>query len=85
MQPMATQMPMINNKYTPRELLEDWVEAKLSVASEYSINQVESAKEIVEEAKHYAEGLGVEWDDKIIPQDTWDAIETDREFWENIK
>lgn len=74
----------MTGKLTARDLLESWVGQKLSVAGEYSSNYIASYNEIITEAKAYANDLDIAWDDKIIPQDVWDALEADREFWKDL-
>ena len=83
-QPTAMQT-LMTSKYTARALLEDWVEAKLSVAGEYSSNHIASYKEIIAEAKAYANNLDIAWDDEIIPEHVQEAIDADREFWRDNK
>lgn len=74
----------MTSKHTVRELIVELVEAKISVAGEYSSNMIASYKEIIEEAKAYANDLGVPWDNDIIPEHVIELIEADREFWESL-
>lgn len=72
-------------KHTVRELIVELVEAKISVAGEYSSNMIASYKEIIEEAKAYANDLDIAWDDEIIPEHVQEAIDADREFWSDLQ
>lgn len=74
----------MTSKHTVRELIVELVEAKISVAGEYSSNMIASYKEIIEEAKAYASDLDVPWDNDIIPEHVLELIEADREFWESL-
>ena len=75
----------MTSKHTVRELIVELVEAKISVAGEYSSNMIASYKEIIEEAKAYANDLDIAWDDEIIPEHVQEAIDADREFWRDNK
>ncbi|HWI67101.1 MAG TPA: hypothetical protein VNS88_01760, partial [Nitrospiraceae bacterium] len=72
-------------KHTVRELIVELVEAKISVAGEYSSNMIASYKEIIEEAKAYANDLDIAWDDEIIPEHVQEVIDADREFWSDLQ
>jgi hypothetical protein len=63
---------------TPRDLLEAWVDAAGSVASEYSSDMRKSYREIVDKAKATAIHLGIPWDDSIASG----LIEDLRDIWE---
>ena len=73
----------MTRKRTARDLLVAWVEAEQKVAGEFSGNLVASYNIITQDAKAYAEDLGIPWDDEIIPEYARELIEADEEFRED--
>jgi hypothetical protein len=57
-----------------RELLADWLAAKVYVISESSSDLAGDYRKLIEEAKGRAEAVGVPWDDALVPPYVLDTI-----------